>query len=619
MKITVDCTGDMGGLDRFWRSTGFSPANLLLDADMRQAMAYVGSIPHGGITYVRVHYLLELVKAGGLGTARPEYDWSALDAALDVLIDNDLRPFFELMGDPSGYFNDFLDDTQLRAWRRLVRDLALHCIERYGRDEVRGWYFETWNEPDIPFWTQSEAAFCNYYDACSEGLNDADGALRLGGLGTCVDLSGMFKTFLDHCDRGRNYFTGEKGVRIDFISVHVKGAPRCEEDLNPDTRSIVDRETRIVEFIRTHHPRLAGLPFINNECDPHTGWWDIHTWRARPYYAAVVCKIINQHLVRIVGGLGCKYALLSNDNGFLGRWGQRTLLARFGGVEDVDLGQTGDRSQRVRFEEDPRRRQFEMLKKPVLNVMALLSLLGDRRCAVSGCEDPFADVGAIATVRGEDEVAVLVYNSRDRIMSSGVERIELRLEGLPFDRSAPVMLAHYRIDEDHGDPFRVWEAMGAPRRPTARQYAQMRDAQELAAVEGPRELPAGDTLSLDFDLPLPGVSLIFLTVRPAESPGQVEGLRVERYAGLAGKDEVMLLWKDVGSRALRTYEVLYADAPKGPFGRVNGPDLICTAFLHVRDRPAGQGYYRVRAVDYWGGAGEPSDVIEVQTVEEVGA
>ena len=53
-----------------------------------------------------------------------------------------------------------------RHWKRLVRDLALHLIERYGRSEVETWYFETWNEPDVGWWTQGEAAFLRYYDAC---------------------------------------------------------------------------------------------------------------------------------------------------------------------------------------------------------------------------------------------------------------------------------------------------------------------------------------------------------------------------------------------------------------------------------------------------------------------
>lgn len=61
MELRVDCAHDLGPLPYFWRSTGFSPGELLLTADMRQQMAYLGAIPHGGITYVRPHFLLETV------------------------------------------------------------------------------------------------------------------------------------------------------------------------------------------------------------------------------------------------------------------------------------------------------------------------------------------------------------------------------------------------------------------------------------------------------------------------------------------------------------------------------------------------------------------------------
>jgi len=228
LKITIDCTAEIGKLDHFWQSTGFSPATLLLNADMRQAMTYIGSIPHGGITYVRPHYLLELVTAKGLGTERPNYDWSVLDTALDVLVYNGLKPLFELMGNPSGYFTDFLDDVQLRAWRRLVRDLALHCIERYGRNEVRSWLFETWNEPDAHWWKQSEEAFCNYYDACSEGLKDADEKLRLGGPGSCRHLSSLLKTFLTIVTQAQTTLLGRgvSGLTLSPSTKRVQGLVR---------------------------------------------------------------------------------------------------------------------------------------------------------------------------------------------------------------------------------------------------------------------------------------------------------------------------------------------------------------------------------------------------------
>jgi L-iduronidase len=607
MEATIDCTKSLGPLDHFWRSTGFTPANLLLNADMQQAMAYVGAIPRGGITHVRIHYLLELVLAEGLGTDTPVYDWSRLDVALDVLVRNGLKPIFELMGNVDGYFTDYTNPVQAHAWKRLVRDLALHLIDRCGRDEVREWLFEAWNEPDVHFWKQSIEAFCIYYDACVEGLREADPALIFGGPGTCRNLSETLTAFLAHCDTGVNYFTGETGVRLDFISVHEKGVRSHKEDLTPNSMGIVEREARIVDYIRAHHPRFSALPFFNDECDPQVGWGDIHTWRARPYYAAFVCKVINQHVRKLVDEKGVHYGLLSNDNGFLGTWGHRTLFARFAEFDHIDHGQADGKRDAPRFEEDPRRRKLELIKKPVFTVMTLLSLLGETRLAVEGVGGVAEDVGVIATRHGDDQIAVLIYNSRDKIMTSGTTPIILRLEGLPF---AQGMLVHYRIDEGHSDPFSVWEAQGAPIFPTPEQYTEMRAAQEIALLEEPREVSAEDgALTLAFDLPLPGVSLVLFSAKPADPPGKAMGLRVERYEGMTGEEEILLIWNALDTRILRTYEVLRAPTPEGPFTRINGPDQLDAAFLHVADSVSG--CYRVRAVDYWGQAGEASEIFTV--------
>jgi L-iduronidase len=149
--ITVDAGRVLGPLPKFWRCTGFTPAELLLLPEMRQTLSFLGAVPNRGLEFVRVHYLLDLIVAKRTG-ATIAYDWALFDEALAAIVERGLRPFFELMGNPSNLFDDFSDMEQVRAWRDLVAELASRCIARYGRDEVRAWWFETWNEPDLPFW-----------------------------------------------------------------------------------------------------------------------------------------------------------------------------------------------------------------------------------------------------------------------------------------------------------------------------------------------------------------------------------------------------------------------------------------------------------------------------------
>jgi len=592
MHFTVNCNNDIGPFTHFWRSTGFSPASLLLNADMQQQLTYAAST--GGIDYVRVHYLLDLVRGKDLLGENPVYDWSVLDIALDVLVENNLRPFFELMGNPGGVFTDFTDMAQVYAWCHLVGELAAHCINRYSADAVRSWYFETWNEPDA-WWPYGEQGLLNYYDACSEGLRAVDPALRFGGPGTSETLSPYFKAVLAHCDNGTNVLTDETGVRLDFISVHEKGAPPSREDITPDTAGIYEREIQAVRYIREHHPRFADLPFMNNECDPQVGWRHLHTWRALPYYAAIICRMLNQHLLHLGDDLGVDYALLGGDHGFVGEWGHRTLTARFADFAD-SRAQAEHQTQADDLQEDPARRAFELIKKPALTVKALLNLLGDRRCNVQGALLPDAPIGVIATRRADAQVAILIYHSKDRFYADGEVTVELNLQSLPFEDS---IIAHYRIDGDHSNPFAAWETHGAKRHPWATPdiYRAMRLEQEPALLEPPEHI-TGHDLTLTVTLPLPAVSLIVISADPGHAPASVTHLRTRRYAGLAAPG-CMIAWDPAAdARFIQTYEVSHSATSDGPFKRVNPADTICTAYLHVD--PPDTGYYRVRAVDYWG-------------------
>lgn len=611
MHITVDYSQSLGALKHFWNSTGFTPASLLLNADMRQNMAYAGSIPNGGLTYIRIHYLLELVSGTGFGTDTVIYDWSILDKALDVLIENQLVPIFELMGNPSGYFNDMTDDTVAQAWKQFVRDLALHYIDRYGLDAVRQWYFETWNEPDIGWWKQSSDSFMIYYDGCSEGLKEADSELILGGPGTARTLSPLLKEFLAHCDTGINYITGETGVRLDFISVHEKGVRASQEDLNPDSMRITNHEIEAVEYIRKHHPSLADVPFMNNECDPQVGWKDFHTWRGRTYHAAIACKIINQHLLHLIDDIGVNYTLLGNDHGFVGEWGNRTLLARFGDIED-QIAQWEYLTEEDDLQEDPRRRNFEAIKKPVLNVMALLSLLGDERYETTGTREASDSIGVLASARGNKQVAILMYHSEDKIISSGNQQVHLTLNNLPFEHAT---LAHYRLDDEHGNPFDIWEKQGAPSHPTKEQYNELREHQEPTLLEPTQDITIDNgSLVLEFDMPLPAVSLIVLSTQPDDPPKPITHLRLEQYEGLFDVGQVMVKWSDTkNSRVIQTYEVYFRTSSETPFERINPIDTICTAFLHVPSQAITEGDYKVRAIDYWGRSAD-SNIVQFASI-----
>ena len=64
--------------------------------------------------------------------------------------------------------------TDYGQWAALVGRLAAHWVRRYGIDEVRRWYFEVWNEPNLPaFWAGTQAEYFELYRAHGGGASRA--------------------------------------------------------------------------------------------------------------------------------------------------------------------------------------------------------------------------------------------------------------------------------------------------------------------------------------------------------------------------------------------------------------------------------------------------------------
>ena len=139
-----------------WRATGWCPpGNMSATAIHEYGTSESSWLNHahiraaGGIDYVRIHDLLNLIEVRPGSTSMPDFYFSKLDGVLDLVVrDHGFDLGFEIMGNPSGYFTDWGDVAQLVTWRRMVREIAERYVGRYGLDVVRRWRWEGWNEPD---------------------------------------------------------------------------------------------------------------------------------------------------------------------------------------------------------------------------------------------------------------------------------------------------------------------------------------------------------------------------------------------------------------------------------------------------------------------------------------
>eukprot|EP00079_Xenopus_tropicalis_P010539 XP_002935502.2 PREDICTED: alpha-L-iduronidase isoform X1 [Xenopus tropicalis] len=591
--IKIDPTKGRKQLKHFWKSTGFCPPlphdkseTYFLGKDQQLNLAYISSIPLKGIEQVRVHWLLDLVTV----SAKLQYDFAKLDTFIDLLMANGLVPGFELMGSPSGYFTDFEDKQQVMEWRNLIFRTAQRYIKKYGLLQVSQWNFETWNEPDNHDFDNVSVTingFQNYYDACSEGLKQASPLLTFGGPGdSCRSppRSPICWSLLEHCYNGTNYFTGEKGVRLNYIALHKKGAG--------GSFYILEQEIETVNEIQKRFPLFKNVPIYNDEADPLVGWSTPQSWRGDVTYAAMVVKIIDQHLQLLSNkSNSINYSLLSNDNAFMNfhphYFSQRTLTARF------QMNNTNPP-------------HVQMVRKPVLTVMGFLALLGEVQISTEVLiTDSNAKnsniIGAIGSTHEPEkgeladswQSTILCYASDDNKTSPTINSITVNMTNFP--KSKDLVYVTYYLDNNLTNPFVEWQKVGSPDFPTIKQFQQIRDMEDPIR-KGPIAFPKDGNLLLKVQLPIPSVFLIHICEKPHSAPNKVTGLH---FLPLT-KGEVAVIWSDehITSRCLKTFEVEFSETGS-TYGRINKKDTMFNLFIFSPESAVVSGSYRVRAINYW--------------------
>ncbi|MBV9117217.1 MAG: hypothetical protein JOY63_07610, partial [Acetobacteraceae bacterium] len=110
-------------------------------------------------------------------------DLSVTLRALAELTSRGLVPFVGLTFFPAAVSpSPIQPPPSFDRWQTLVRTFLDQCVARFGAAEVGRWWFEVWNEPNMPpFWSGSFEEYLALYRATSEAVLSAGHAVRLGG------------------------------------------------------------------------------------------------------------------------------------------------------------------------------------------------------------------------------------------------------------------------------------------------------------------------------------------------------------------------------------------------------------------------------------------------------
>jgi xylan 1,4-beta-xylosidase len=169
--INVDFNNTSGKLNTMFKECiGAGRANEGLRADWQQQLAIVKK--ECDFKYIRMHGLLTddmgVYKEDSQGN--PQYNFQYIDVLYDYIISIGMKPFVELGFMPSAlasgsktifwWRGNVTPPKDYSKWEGLIRNMVLHFTERYGSDEIKTWYFEVWNEPNLSgFWSGTQEEY----------------------------------------------------------------------------------------------------------------------------------------------------------------------------------------------------------------------------------------------------------------------------------------------------------------------------------------------------------------------------------------------------------------------------------------------------------------------------
>lgn len=433
-----------------------------------------------GFQYVRFHGLLDddmsvifLNRDGEL-----TYNFFNIDAICDFLLSIGMKPFLEL-----GFMPEVLASTgttcfhykgnvskpkDYAQWDTLIEKLAAHLVARYGIDEVRAWYFEVWNEPNLKFFYEgTQDDYFELYEHTARAVKKANASLRVGGPATACN--GWIVDLIHYCEGN--------AVPLDFISTHhyptddplwesgmaldeaIEKMMQKSAEGTPEKKTYYKRGI-LTEMVRVAKKEAGSYPLYYTEWNSSAQLPDeVHDL---PYSAALVAKTVIDNLGLVKSYSFWTFTDIFEENGqlpgeFHGGFGLQTVHG---------------------------------IAKPTYRVFQLLHMLGSKQ--LPSIEEQ-GSVGMLATMQ-ENELRVLAYNYN--VLDEKIETEHVHLTIRNQEVSAAEIIY---VDETHGNAYAKWNRMGAPEYPDSNQMEVLQQASAIKAM--PLQVTKiEDGAAVDFDL-----------------------------------------------------------------------------------------------------------------------
>ncbi len=436
-----------------------------------------------GIERVRFHGIFDdnmhtLMKATDIipfpfGGSYREKSFRQCAGAYDNIIEAGMKPFVELSFMPKllaklpfakgmFFYKPVVSLPRLMSqWQEYIKSFVRFLIERYGREEIESWYFEVWNEPDLPFifFDGRQKDYFALYKATAEAIKEVDGNIRVGGPSTSG--SKWIKSFLNYCRKSN--------APVDFISTHqyagdpIGGVENSEKglSLNIDILAALKKRAQldhgnILDLYRAFmgvaqaHKTLAanaltesaknvkvlagGLPVFYTE------------WNMCASFSAPCNDTSMQACYQL-------HAILNSQDSIDGSsiWCFSDLFEEFHQFPEEFHGGFGLMTQ-------------SGIKKPSYYALMFLNEAGEEYYDI-----PAKGEADIAVFRKADEIHIIA-SLLDFDESGKQETVNIKIKA-----AKPESITLSKINSVSANPLALWEKAGSPQTPTPRQITEIKE------------------------------------------------------------------------------------------------------------------------------------------------
>jgi xylan 1,4-beta-xylosidase len=246
--VSADLHEVKGPLNTMFKDcVGAGRANEGLRADWQRQLTRVHN--ECGFTYIRMHGLF----CDDMGvytedkSGQPQYNWQYIDKLYDFLQSIGMKPFVELGFMPSRlasgsqtifwWKGNVTLPKDFKKWEDFIRAFTTHLRDRYGDDEVKTWYFEVWNEPNLGgFFKGNQEDYFHLYDVTAKAIKSVSPDDRVGGPATAG--CGWIPEFIHFCATNHS--------PVDFVSTHTYAVDQGFLDENGNKGTVLSRNPRAI-------------------------------------------------------------------------------------------------------------------------------------------------------------------------------------------------------------------------------------------------------------------------------------------------------------------------------------------------------------------------------------